>query len=113
MRPRSSPLFAYTVRCTLTDPAVAADYERWLREEHLAHVLAVGPLSAELIRLDGAQIAYEIRYYFASRTAYEVYERDHAPRLRAEGVARFPLELGLAYERAVGEVVGWLLPAPR
>ena len=98
-------MFAYTVSCTFTDAGVAEQWERWLREEHLADVCACGASAARLVRLDGPEIRYEARYEFASRGDFDAYERDHAPRLRAEGLERFPLELGLRYERSTGDVV--------
>lgn len=97
---------AYTVECTFTDPALADAWLEWLRDGHLADVCAAGAVSAVAQRLDGEPHRCEARYRFPSRQAFEAYERDHAPRLRAEGLERFPLELGLAYRRSVGEIVG-------
>ncbi len=96
-------MFAYTVRCEFDDPAVAQKWLRWLESEHLADVCAAGALGAEVIRLDGKPVCCEVRYRFASREAFAAYERDHAPRLRAEGLKRFPPELGLRYTRTTGE----------
>ena len=104
MNPSTSPI-AYTVACTFTDPDVAEAWAAWLRDGHLADVCAAGALGAEAVRIDGDEIRIEARYRFASRAAFTAYERDHAPRLRAEGLEKFPLELGLSYERTVGEVV--------
>jgi len=105
-------LIAYTVRCRFEDDAIASAWLDWLRADHLAEVVAAGAIDAEAIRLDGAPCVCEIRYHFASREAFCAYERDHAPRLRAEGLKRFPPERGLRYERSVGEVAalrsqGW------
>ncbi|MEM7582754.1 MAG: DUF4286 family protein [Acidobacteriota bacterium] len=99
------PEIAYTVACTFTDPAVAERWAAWLEDGHLEDVCAAGATRAVAVKLDGDTIRYEARYRFASRAAFEAYERDHAPRLRAEGLAKFPLELGLTYERAVGEII--------
>ena len=106
-------MIAYTVGCTFTDPAVAEAWIEWLRDGHLADVCAAGALDAEAVRVDdprsgapeSGEVRCEARYRFASRRAFAAYERDHAPRLRAEGLAKFPLELGLTYERTVGEIV--------
>ena len=104
-------MFVYTVTCTFEDARTAEEWIAWLREEHLAEVGAAGALDAEVMRCDppaaGATRATrcEVRYHFASREAFADYERDHAPRLRAEGLKRFPLERGLRYERATGEAV--------
>lgn len=99
------PEIGYTVSCTFTDPEVAASWAAWLRDGHLADVCAAGALDAHAVKIDGPEPRYEAHYRFASRAAFEAYERDHAPRLRAEGLAKFPLELGLTYERSVGEIV--------
>lgn len=101
-------MFAYTVACTFTDPDVAGHWLDWLRDEHLADVIAAGATSAQVVEIDGVPegtIRYEARYLYSSREAFERYEKDHAPRLRAEGLERFPLDLGLTYERSIGEVV--------
>lgn len=102
----------YTVACTFKDPAIARAWLKWLEDGHLADVCAAGAHHAEAVRLDGEgpELTYEARYRFASRAAFEAYERDHAPRLRAEGLARFPLELGLEYRRTVGESVAGYQP---
>ncbi len=75
---------------------------RWLRDEHLADVVTAGALRAELICFVDEKRC-EARYVFASREAFDRYERDHAPALRDEGLARFPLARGLTYSRSVGE----------
>jgi len=97
--------FAYTVACTFTDAAVAEEWIEWLRREHLADVLDAGAVEAEVVRLDATPPVCEVHYRFESREAFERYEREHAPRLRAEGLERFPLERGLTYRRATGVVV--------
>jgi hypothetical protein len=113
----SGPLIAYSVRCTITNPAVADEWCRWMVEGHLAGVCAAGAIRAELVRLDpvteatGAKpapeaVTFEARYLFRSRDDFRRYEADAAPALRAEGLARFPLERGLVYERTTAEVLG-------
>jgi len=101
-------MFSYTVACTFDDPAVAAEWIAWLRDEHLKDVCDAGALDAEVIRCDVAtdsKSRCEVRYHFESKAAFDAYVRDHAPRLREEGLKRFPPERGLGYERATGEVV--------
>ena len=106
-------MFAYTVRCEFDDPAVAAEWLAWLEREHLAEVCAAGAVRAEVVRFDGAPPCCEARYLFASRQGFDAYERKHAPRLRAAGLERFPLELGLRYSRTTGEVVAAAPPSGR
>ena len=71
-------MIAYTVGCTFTDPAVAEAWLAWLRDGHLADVCAAGALDAEAVRVDGpsGEVRCEARYRFASRRAFEAYERD-------------------------------------
>lgn len=75
----------YVVRIDFDDPATRDDMLAWLRERHIRDVLAAGAQDAELLIIDGA-LALEVRYRFASREAFAAYERDHAPRLRADGI---------------------------
>jgi hypothetical protein len=100
-------VIAYTVGCEIDDPGVAERWLAWLADEHLAEVLGAGAVAAEVVRLDGEAgrpAAFEVRYRFPDRAAFEAYERDHAPGLRAEGLRRFPLALGIRYRRTAGEI---------
>ena len=94
--------FMYTVAATFTDRGVADEWLAWLNGSHLAAVFAGGAHDAEIIAIDGIAIAYEVRYRFASRHAFDSYERDHAPRLRAEGLRLFSTERGVSYGRCTG-----------
>jgi hypothetical protein len=93
---------AYTVTATFADAALAEAWLRWLRGGHVAAVLAGGAARAEIVALDGPPLCYEVRYHFPTREAYERYEREFAPRLRAEGLSLFPQ--GIRYSRSVGAV---------
>ena len=112
-------MFAYIVKCSFAPNAssVADDWLAWLSDQHLVDVMEAGALSAEVIELDSNDYAeavqdpgpiarsFEIHYRFSSRADFESYESRHAPRLRAEGLAKFPLALGLTYHRATGEIL--------
>ncbi|MEM7453791.1 MAG: DUF4286 family protein [Planctomycetota bacterium] len=101
-------MFFYTVKCTFDGEqkeAVSARWVKWLVDEHIADVVNAGAIGADIVRMDGDDLSYEIRYRFENRSAFNSYERDHAPRLRKLGLAEFPHELGLRYERTTGEVV--------
>lgn len=76
-----------------------------MRDEHLAAVIQTGALHGEVVRLDGDQLHFEARYQFAGRADFDRYVRDHAPRLRAEGLRRFPGGEVVHYERTSGEVL--------
>jgi hypothetical protein len=98
-------ILCYTVSSEFDDAALADEYCEWLVGRHLADVCAAGAIQAELVRFDGTPPRVEARYQFASRAAFEDYERDHAPRLRAEGLALFPAERGVRMQRSVGELL--------
>jgi Domain of unknown function (DUF4286) len=95
---------AYTVAATFTDATVAQDWLGWLRGGHIAEVLAGGAIAAEIVALDGPDCTYEVHYRFSSRETFARYERECAPRLRAEGMSLFPPEKGVTYRRSVGVV---------
>ena len=95
----------YDVRCAFTDPAVGARWVQWLHDEHLQDVLDAGATSARVVRIRDDGTVFEARYTFASPEAFARYEREEAPRLRAEGLTLFPLALGLVYSRTVADVV--------
>lgn len=95
----------YTVAVTFQDKALADEWVTWLRDGHIAEVLAGGATAAEIVQLDEPGLAFEIRYHFPSRIVFQQYEKHHAPRLRAEGLERFPVEKGVTYRRSVGVLV--------
>lgn len=97
---------AYTVTAILPDISTLAEYVRWLADGHVAHVIAAGALSGQIIRLtDPAQpFSVEVRYLFPTQASLEAYLAQHASRLRAEGLARFPADRGIRFGRSVGTV---------
>ena len=95
---------AYTVAATFADSALAEEWLGWLNERHIADVLAGGASDAEIVELEGPERSFEIRYHFASRELFDRYLLEHAPRLRAEGLERFPVEKGVRYHRTAGVV---------
>ncbi|MFZ5661813.1 MAG: DUF4286 family protein [Pseudomonadota bacterium] len=76
------------------DAAVAAAYRAWL-DGHIREILALpGFLDATLYALDdpppaAGRLALCVQYRLRDADALAAYLREHAPRLRAEGVARF------------------------
>jgi len=107
-------MFSYTVTAAFDDPTVAQEWIAWLRDEHVRDVIESGARDGEVIILDpdegyatsgSSKQTCEIRYHFSDRAAFEAYVRDHAPRLREEGLKRFPPERGISYSRRSGEVV--------
>lgn len=98
-------MIAYSVTCTFQNESLAREWLEWIESEHLADVIAAGAIDAEVVILDGNPMRCETRYHFASREEFNIYEREHAPRLRNEGLKKFPLTRGMSYVRSMGEVV--------
>lgn len=96
-------MFVYTVVAELEQEADAQRYLDWMRSKHLAEVCQAGGATAVLARLDGTAVRFETRYLFASRESFAAYERDHAPRLRAEAQGLFPT--GIRFSRSAGDVI--------
>lgn len=102
--------FVYGVSATFATRAVADEWLAWLKGGHIAACLAAGgALDAVIIASD--DLTYEVRYRYLSRHAFAVYERDHAPRLRAEGLRLFPVERGITYRRSMGIAVDYFRQA--
>lgn len=76
------------------DAAIRDDYLGWLHP-HIAEICALpGFTGAQLFEVvDPApapgRVAWCVQYVLCDRTALDDYLREHAPRLRAEGIARF------------------------
>ncbi len=94
---------SYSVVAVLPDESTRDRYLRWLREGHLQGVIAGGASIARIVALDGDEIRIQTQYEFSDREVFDLYERDFAPSLRAEGRALFGDIQGLRFERTVGE----------
>lgn len=83
-------MIVYEVRAVV-DAGIADAYRAWL-EPHIREILAIpGFTGAELLAedADDGQRVWTVRYHLDARDALERYLREHAPRLRADGIARF------------------------
>jgi hypothetical protein len=76
------------------DEAIADAYRAWLRDHMIEMVALPGFLDVtsydvlEPNARDGC-VAICVHYRLRDRAALDAYLRDHAPRMRADGVARF------------------------
>ena len=83
-------MIVYEVRIVV-QAEIAQAYREWL-DVHVREVLAIpGFQGAQLLAedADDGQRVWTVRYHLDSREALECYLREHAPRLRADGIARF------------------------
>lgn len=94
-----SAAIVYEVTATIA-PELAEAWLAWIRDEHAAQVLATGCFTSAAVERESAT-RIRVRYTAPDRDAVERYLRDHAPRLREEGLRRFPS--GVSYARSTWE----------
>lgn len=101
------PAIAYTVVASFPDLATRDEYIAWLEDGHIDAVIRHGAHAASIIRLTdpASPVQVEVRYTFSTRDLYDIYIRDHAPALRAEGLRRFPPSRGISFSRRTGEIL--------
>ncbi|MCB9864345.1 MAG: DUF4286 family protein [Phycisphaerales bacterium] len=97
----------YEVNAEFIDPAIADAWAAWILDEHILDVIRAGARSGRLLRIDGDDDTprFSVQYQFETREDLDRYLRDHSPRLRDEGLRRFPAEK-VRYTRRIGEIVG-------
>lgn len=112
--PEPTQPILYAVTASLPDEPLRDEYVAWLTGGHVQDVIAAGAIEARVVVLDpeppsspgeNATFRVESVYIFPTRQALETYFRDHAPRLRAQGVARFASR-GVTFQRRIGRVAG-------
>jgi hypothetical protein len=106
-RPSAGPRIRYTVTAICPDRATADDFVAWLAGGHIAAVMAGGATHARVVRLDADEPTPEtivIEYVFPDRPTFDLYLRDHAPALRAEGVTAFVEQRGVRMSRTIGAI---------
>lgn len=91
-------MLSYEVTIQLDDVSLAEALEAYMREGHVAAVLATGCFVDAHFEQSAADV-YRTRYSVASRQDLDRYLSDHAPRLRADFQEHFPA--GLRVTRAV------------
>jgi hypothetical protein len=99
----------YMVVASLPDDRTADEYVVWLRAGHVAQVVRAGAASGVVVRLEPDALGKArvmTQYVFPSRAEFDRYCSDDAPKLRADGLRRFPPERGISFERSIGAIVG-------
>jgi hypothetical protein len=113
----------YAVTASIPDARLRDEYVAWLAGGHVQDVIAAGASEARVVVLDPDDVAgavadatpgenatsrVESLYIFPTRAALEAYFRDHAPRLRAQGVAKFASR-GVSFQRRIGRVAAAIM----
>ncbi len=77
-----------------TEPGIAAEWEQWMKEEHMPELLTTGLFTeyklCRLLEQDEMEgITYVAQYFCKDIAAYNAYIADHAPLMREKGFNRF------------------------
>ena len=99
-------MLIYEITATV-DAGLAADYERYMAEQHIPDVLSTGYFAAAFFAKNGGQ--YRIGYHADSQELFDAYLENEAERLREDFARHFPT--GIDISRQILEIVG-LFPAP-
>lgn len=96
----------YTVTAQLPSRTVFDEYVDWLVGGHAQMVMEAGALSARVVIpfTDDGTMLVRCSYIFQSRAAFDRYVRERAPRLRQEGLERFPASTGIVFLRETADV---------
>ncbi|GEM_PF-520967 len=98
--------FFYSVTATLPTQLLRDEYVAWIagsqgKPGHIHDVVVAGARSGEVVVLEGEPLRVQAVYTFANSEAFAAYLAHHAPRLRAEGLAKFG-DSRISFERATG-----------
>lgn len=102
----------YAVICTIENQSKVSEWVDWLEKGHIDDVKKGGATDARIIRHDPEEggtegaTTLEVQYIFPDRQAFDHYVAEYAPKLRQEGLEKFPPEDGFSYARRIGEVFG-------
>ena len=81
-------MIVYEVTATI-DPKLAEKFERYMREKHIADVLATGQFISASFE-SSAEGRYRTLYIAETQDALDSYLREFAPPLRDDVAANFP-----------------------
>ena len=85
-------MILYNVTVSI-DPAIKEEWLTWMRSTHIPDVMATGHFKeSRICRVHGEEeggVTYAVTYLCYSEERYEVYQKEHAPRLQQEHAALF------------------------
>ena len=99
-------MLIYEITATV-DADIAAEYEKYMTEQHIPDLLATGHFAAAFFAKNGN--TYRIGYHADSREHLDAYLANDADRLRGDLLEHFPE--GVELSRQVLEIVA-LFPSP-
>ena len=105
----SEPL-SYVVTAILHDRSDAERYIEWLKRGHVQAVLKWAS-RAEIVLLDSpshthtGDVYVQSTYLFEDRAAFQRYEEEGAPQLRAEGIEFAKSLASIEFKRSIGVVL--------
>lgn len=100
----------YEVSLRVPHAIAADDYLLWLRAHSVRMLALPGFLAATLYAIDADSVADEscarwcVHYRLRDRAALQNYLQQHAPQMRAEGIARFGTQVSA--ERRILHAIG-------
>ncbi len=76
------------------EPAVAEQWLRWMKEEHLKDMMDTGLFSdyrlCRLLEQDEEEgVSFVVQYHSDSAENYRTYLAEHAPKMRQKGLKKF------------------------
>ncbi|MFN0279045.1 MAG: DUF4286 family protein [Pyrinomonadaceae bacterium] len=86
-------MLIYEITATV-DAGIAAEYEKYMTEQHIPDLLATGHFAAAFFAKKGSQ--YRIAYHADSQQQLDDYLANDAERLRAEFAEQFPEGIEIA-----------------
>lgn len=86
-------MILYNVTINVED-SVHDDWLHWMKHVHIPDVLATGLfIESRFLRVlsteKGEGHTYSVQYFLDSMVHYEIYVREHAPRLQQETISRY------------------------
>ena len=99
-------MYIYNVTVNLDD-SIKEDWIRWMQQTHIPEVIASGCFTShricKLMNVEDQGTTYAIQYFFNALEDIDRYQKNYAPRLQKEHLAKFG-ERAVAF-RTMMEVV--------
>lgn len=83
-------MFTYQVKITV-DAGVEAEWLQWMKTVHVPDVMATGLIhSYQILKPEDSAHTYLFHYHFQDEQEYAAYQQQHAPRLKAHVLTKYP-----------------------